>query len=360
MNTQPLTTFRFIAAATVVFFHYGKETGLGLTIPGFIDSAREMVTFFFVLSGFIMVVVYYQAPKYSLGAFYIHRVARIAPVYFLALAPMVYLIYVVRGDTDYTALMLCLFFIQAWVPEYALSINYPAWSLSVEAFFYLTFPLIILYLRKSPPSANGFLLVSILVWCTTQAALFLMITSDHYVGEGHNDFYRIILCSPLTNYSSFLLGNAGAYFVISKGMKVRPSTNPSLMLMVGCGLILFLILEYKAIDWLAGFEAPPQTTAPLFLFFIIILTFSDNVVTRMISNKYMLLLGEASYALYILQVPVKKFSYWALQPLSLNPEIRFYVFFLILTGVSVVSYLYFEKPIRAYTHTLTRKLKSQG
>ena len=52
MRIEELTFLRFVAAAIVVIFHYGQEaTGFS----GALTSGPEMVTFFFVLSGFFLI-----------------------------------------------------------------------------------------------------------------------------------------------------------------------------------------------------------------------------------------------------------------------------------------------------------------
>jgi peptidoglycan/LPS O-acetylase OafA/YrhL len=46
------------------------------------------------------------------------------------------------------ALILNLFLLQAWFPQYVMAYNGPAWFLSVQVFFYAIFPIILYYIKK--------------------------------------------------------------------------------------------------------------------------------------------------------------------------------------------------------------------
>src|SRR5215470_13120634 len=144
MRLHQLTFTRFIAAMGIVFFHFAPQ------VPPFnyffIRSAGIGVSYFFVLSGFVLIVAY-AGKKTSPAIFYKNRFARIYPVYFTALLVMGSYLWL-RGTLHATDLTLCIFGVQAWVPTHTHDINYPAWSLSVEFFFYILFPFLVLIRRK--------------------------------------------------------------------------------------------------------------------------------------------------------------------------------------------------------------------
>lgn len=145
-----LTGLRFLLAALVVLFHYtkgrqmpGPEPWLNLVAVG--DSA---VTGFFVLSGFVLAKTYLLPDGTMKGtskAFWSARFARIYPIYALSLilVAQAYLTTAPRTVPEVlwaagTAITLT----QSWWPETSLAINSAAWSLSVEAFLYLVFPVL--------------------------------------------------------------------------------------------------------------------------------------------------------------------------------------------------------------------------
>ena len=82
-SLDALTGLRFIAAVTVVFVHAFKF-GQGSTTLG--PWAANAVTFFFVLSGFILTYVYHERLKQTgLLKFYWARFARIWPLHICCL-----------------------------------------------------------------------------------------------------------------------------------------------------------------------------------------------------------------------------------------------------------------------------------
>ncbi|MEQ8954120.1 MAG: acyltransferase family protein, partial [Gammaproteobacteria bacterium] len=77
-----LDAFRFIAASLVVLVHYEIIFGEFLLLGAFATTA---VSWFFVVSGFILSYTYPSLDGFSdYKRFYLHRVIRIYPVYFLA------------------------------------------------------------------------------------------------------------------------------------------------------------------------------------------------------------------------------------------------------------------------------------
>jgi len=62
LQINQITFTRFIAALSVVFFHYGSHT-LPSSLPWLKESITAgpiAVNYFYVLSGFIMAIAYYQ------------------------------------------------------------------------------------------------------------------------------------------------------------------------------------------------------------------------------------------------------------------------------------------------------------
>ncbi len=124
-----LNFFRFIAAILVVIYHMAPSswhqkywiTNLG----------SEMVTFFFVLSGFVMVISHYHKHHESIMSFYRLRLARIYPIYLFVL------LLLINHNTQFFDIFLNVFLLQAFVPGHSIAINVPGWSLSAECFFYI-------------------------------------------------------------------------------------------------------------------------------------------------------------------------------------------------------------------------------
>lgn len=91
----------------MVIFHFGREaTGLS----GIFIAGSQMVTFFFVLSGFLIGLSYLDKPL-NTSSFLLNRMARILPAYLIALLLMLFL----RGlTTEPIGLILHLTLLQAF------------------------------------------------------------------------------------------------------------------------------------------------------------------------------------------------------------------------------------------------------
>ncbi|MBF4624218.1 acyltransferase [Clavibacter sp. VKM Ac-2872] len=144
-----LTSLRFLAALVVFGFHglvfFDEPTRLALGY--LVGQGRSGVTFFFVLSGFLL--AWSARPGDRAFPFYRRRFARIYPAYLVSLVFAASL-WAILDPAALRRGILTPFLLQAWVPtsQSYFAINVPAWSLSVEAFFYVAFPLVILGLRR--------------------------------------------------------------------------------------------------------------------------------------------------------------------------------------------------------------------
>ena len=145
MRIEQLNFTRFIAAISIVIYHYGKEVSIFYNdYTSFIfRQANVGVSYFFILSGFIMIIAYGTREKINFLKYLNNRFARIYPVYLLAI--LLILGIKLFKNIDKIDLILNLSMLQSWIHNKALTLNYPGWSLSVELFFYLTFPLLFNY-----------------------------------------------------------------------------------------------------------------------------------------------------------------------------------------------------------------------
>ncbi len=144
-----LTSLRFFAASLIVAYHSGAILGTFDISRGI--AASQGVSFFFVLSGFILAHAYPQLPDRAvILRFYLARFARIWPTHAVTLLVWVIAIY---GFSQATILwhhgglrlVATLALVQSWVPieVWDTSFNGVSWSISTEAFFYLSFPILI-------------------------------------------------------------------------------------------------------------------------------------------------------------------------------------------------------------------------
>ena len=151
MSFSQLTFTRFIAAVLIVLYHFAANKPLIHQLGGLgrvVLIASTFVSYFFVLSGFILVVANAKAVRLqqfpSAANFWINRFARIYPLFFLAFLLSIPQFHEATGAYPTPqALLANVLLCQAWVPLRSFSINFPDWSLSCELFFYLLFPAIL-------------------------------------------------------------------------------------------------------------------------------------------------------------------------------------------------------------------------
>lgn len=346
MRVEALTFFRFIAAAIVVVFHYGRDaTGFS----GVLTAGPEMVTFFFVLSGFVMGIAYLNK-EVSVGSYWWARVARIMPIYLLALLLVVVSYFASGKSVNYMSLALSLTLLQSWISPHPTSLNAPGWSLSVEAFFYLSFPLILYFIKKYSASALYVACFSLTLWGVTQVVTTIVLSGGFYDG-GHSLSHDLIYYFPLTHLCSFVLGVFGSMWVMSK-KHLDTNNIVTLMFVIFTSLVIVISINNKElIGYFFGlkFAYGSSFFAPLFLFFIVSIALCRSNAMKIFGAPPLVLLGEASYSLYILQMPIHAiYEKYISGILNFQPLESFVMFFIFLTGVSIFTFLLIEKPTNRF------------
>lgn len=355
MRIEQLTFLRFLAAAVVVIFHYGVEaTGLS----GFLTAGPQMVTFFFVLSGFVMTVAYGNK-RVMARAFWAARAARILPVYLISLMLVVIAFKLSKTEINSTALLLNIFLLQSWIHPHATSLNTPAWSLSVEAFFYFTFPFILILIRQFSISVGKLMFIAIMLWAITQTVNTVVLSYGFYKGI-YSASHSFIYYFPLPHFCSFLLGIAGGMvFLTKKDLESRKSYDFIALMLAAASLASLVVMMNNeaavAKFFKLNFAFCSSFYAPLCAMLITALSLCRLKALRsLLGSKPLVLLGNASYSLYMLQKPVHaaflKFFTWNIKIPQLYD---FLLYFTLLIAVSIASFLLFEHPLNLF---LRRKL----
>ncbi|WP_433983096.1 acyltransferase family protein [Tunturiibacter empetritectus] len=116
--------------------------------------------------------------------------------------------------------------------------------------------------------------------------------------------------------------------------------------LLGCaalGFAAFVALSYRTLH--LHLLIHDGMLAPLFLVVIVALTYGNSVVHRVLSYRWLVVLGEASYGLYLIHIPL----WHLLKPIHRGHSLQTYPFFLALAiGLSVLSFYYLEAPSRRF------------
>lgn len=184
-DLKALTALRFVAAAWILVYHFGRHLGFDLHAQsGFVAAGALGVDLFFILSGFILSHVYLrevEAGTYSHARFVWARLARVYPMHLATLAGMIALVVTAgvlgqdfenRDAFKWTDLPAHLLMVHAWGTTSGVGWNFPSWSISAEWAAYLLFPVFAaaaLWLKHRPFVALG--IAGLLVAVASQAYL---------------------------------------------------------------------------------------------------------------------------------------------------------------------------------------------
>jgi peptidoglycan/LPS O-acetylase OafA/YrhL len=328
-----LTGLRFVAALGVVLYHYQAAFMWWNPVTG-VPAARDPQTTvwarlaaggalgvdcFFILSGFILAYTY-VAPggglRGSRATFWVARLARIYPVYLVGLAldalPFVWrphhLAGVLTGALAQPSLL------QAWVPSLGgwNTWNPPGWSLSVEAFFYLLFPFLLVGLARR--SRRALWAVAGASWGLFAAfpAILPYLVALWHRSELSWGLDQILYYSPIVRLPEFTLGMALGLLYCRSGewlwprpIRVTREYAWDLVLLALAAAIVGLLLVP-----LPGRYPVSALVAPAFAAVIILLAYERGVIARLLSRRACIWLGEVSYGIYILHVPLWAWLAW--------------------------------------------------
>lgn len=340
-----LTSMRFLLALGVVLFHYSVAWPYDdRAVTGLIERARLGVDVFFVLSGFILTHVYAgprRAPTLDYGRFLVARLARIYPAHLVVLtfatavvgAGMLSGAAFERSGYTLAGWWRTLLLTQAWTPTgQTYEWNGPTWSLSAEWFAYLLFPAfawIGLKLGRRP----GVLLA-------LAAGLFL----------GFDAAYRAAFGQILT-HAEFNLGVARIipeflYGVALYRLGERLTPTPAAARVSAVAATLTMVgLMHAGADERLIFAASGALVLALGLL-------SKARVGDAMARPWMLLAGEASYALYVVHFPmilawngvVERLALRGTAPPMTWPEVAALLTLTVLAALAL--HLWIERPAR--------------
>lgn len=302
---------RFFAALAVVVGHvellksYHGYPSLA-DHPAVYELGRIAVTFFFVLSGFLITFLLLEEKReigsVSIRKFYVRRIFRIWPLYYLVVFLAFFVIPHVKGlhlpsaavaGSDQQAPILGLFLVL--LPQVALSLYKPfpyaepLWSIGVEEQFYLFWPLLIARVRRVLPMAIG----------VAAAGIAVKVSALAYA-RTLNDPTRLVFWNHFIDYFYFnrfecmAIGAIGAWLVFERKERVlRVLFSRSVQLLTYLATAMAVVTTYGKPILQYGWHS--------LLFCIIILNVAVNEHSLLkLRAPIFTLLGNISYAMYLL------------------------------------------------------------
>ncbi|MDB4458609.1 acyltransferase [bacterium] len=321
-NTQlkSLTGLRFLAALAVFIAHVSgqwPEYDFGKAPIG-----AAGVSFFFVLSGFILAYVYVPrleastSNKFPFKEFYLRRVARVWPLHLMTLLIALFAVFgwQIFQKQDHVLLksFANVFLLQAWIPihKWGYFLNGPAWSLSVEAFFYAVFPWFLI----GWPKRFVFKYLSVLLF-TILLVFLIGVYGPAWQSRGIQ-FDALIRNLPPMRCFEFASGIACGIFFLSRSQ--RSEHSPAFDTVVELFSVLLIVIFFYSSNRLGLYrhDQPPGISAgfnywyrfsgaaPVFVILIFIFARSQGWGALLLSSRLFVYLGEISYSFYMVHMSV--------------------------------------------------------
>lgn len=339
-----LTGFRALAAFMVFFHHANPFSFEGVQIPFFLftNELHIGVSFFFVLSGFLIYSRYHSSPFKSNNRF-IHylqnRFARIYPLYFL-LTIITFIAYWKVGKFIFDTEGLFIFFtnltlLKGFFNELKFTGIAQGWSLTVEECFYFTAPLIFLWWNRF----KWIIPILLIVMGCLFVTLFQSISFYGFFFDLHFMFVYTFFGRCI----EFLAGVALGHYIVQN--KREPAFK--YFTISGGVLIILVILSLVVLghNGQSGLEHPVGLIINNFILPIGIVALIFGLIheqtwmQRLLSSPTGILLGKSSYAFYLIHAGI--FYTVIYQYITGN----ILLIFLLMNIIAVALYYFIEKPL---------------
>ena len=329
-----LTGLRFFAAAWVFAYHFLVLTVQGA--PWWLARAQNAghaaVSLFFVLSGFVL-AYNYAAPiadgRVTRARFFWLRLARVWPLYALvALVEIPLALHAGIAPARIGAATAAdVVGLQAWIPAITFVGNTPGWSVSVELFFYAAFPWLALV---AAGGRHPRLVISDSILATLAAA------ATPALVPATSGVATFLKCGPLLRLPEFVVGVALGRAFVARRTPLSPAAANALAALASIAVVVLV---------LASGAVPRYFLHALLLpAFALLLWAVASGGARVLGAGPLALLGEASYGLYLMQIPLfqaldGKYE-WSLGHML--------GFFALLVAVSILVHFSVEKPAQRW------------
>ncbi|WP_059404403.1 acyltransferase family protein [Pseudomonas sp. RIT-PI-q] len=345
-----IDALRGLAIILVVLVHSSQSVKpTSSMLSWFMNEGARGVQLFYIASA-ITLCMSWAARKtnelHPVRNFYIRRIFRIAPMFYVAITGFLYLngtlpTYWAPNGIEWWFVPVTALFLHGFHPETINSVVPGGWSVAVEMTFYLIFPALMWVKRY-------YWLAIMLIACLCLQQYNGFIFSHVFVYEERQkylidvfSFYNFLSQVPV-----FIMG-VMAYVFLAKEKALTKTY-------VVVGGVVFALLLTEFLMQSQSFVSHHVIAGGLFALFSIFLAYHP---TQLLVNPVTVLLGKLSFSMYLIHIAVLK----VIGMSGVNgffgegnkESVVFFLFVLIVSvGVSWVTYHFIEKP----GITLGRKL----
>jgi len=341
---QNIQALRGVAVLSVVLFHLmtieKKYGGTKTFLPDFFYFGMFGVDLFFVISGFVMVVVTrgkFQNTKQAIRFLY-HRASRIYPTYWVysTLVLGVFLINhsLVNNSQGNQVDVLASFLL---LPSETLPLVIVGWTLIHEMYFYLVFFLVLLIIPEKR-FFSAMLLWGAVIICMNISLVLI------------NPFAKLAFHSLNVE---FILGCFIAILFYRMNNQIL-KTN--LLLAIAFVGFIASVYGYDLYQYSTGHIAP-QGWWRILIFgmpaLLVVFCFINAERNGFVIHSSLIKIGDASYSIYLSHLLTLHTAEWIWSTFSSDSVYDNYIvipaLFILVIIVGMVSYRYVEKPLLTYS-----------
>ena len=359
---RALTGIRGVAALTVFLAHTQStliSRGIDLSAPPLVErmllSGGRQVDIFFVLSGFILTLIYSEWFDAGVNGrnyfkFLRKRLARIYPLQAFMLVLITGFVFAASLSHAHVANGLGRFRLSS-LPQNFLLIhawgfdgkeggtwNPPSWSISIEFLAYLLFP-IFLWLTAASRKNHRWLLLLAVITCGTLCNVFMSwgLAGINGISRGLTEFALGSVCVPFfkSELAEWLRSNVGSAVAL-------------------LALLVCYALTPETSFAIAVFAAP-----------LLFALSGKNLVSSFFGWTPIYFLGEISYSIYLGHFLLTSIAYrlvsaqWMRSsPLATGLAVLFIIAFVL--GISTLTYFAIERPGRDWLAGQRKRLPAAG
>ena len=346
-----LTGLRFFAAWLVLQHHF-TNFALVPVLQRYTGFGATGVTFFFVLSGFVLTWSF--VPSDTAPRFYWRRFARIWPLHALTTLLALPVFYTWRDmPLEWGPVLLSFALLHAWVPTATTYFagNPASWSLSCEMFFYAVHPLLIRRVLGWSVAVIGGAMLAVGV-ATVVVADLAIDWPDRIAGW-------LLYISPVFRIGEFFLGMALAA-ALKRGLRIPLPLLPAALL-TGLWFVFYYDVAHRMpAPWPVWVANANYVMLPVLYGLVITAAAQLDLAgaPSFLRDRAMVRLGEWSYALYLIHATV---IYALIKLIGARSSVQ-YTNVVWLVGVSVVCivvsaalYRFFEYPVEAWLRAFQKR-----
>lgn len=244
-----------------------------------------------------------------------------------------------------------IFLLQAWNPKPIVfwGLNGPSWSISVELFFYLAFPALLLVLSRI--AAGWFLIGAFAV------SLLWLVGASIFLFNPERQFHALAVAYifPIARLAEFCAGMALSKLLLGNIERLRAAPQwlwTAVEVFTLC-LVVLVVGNVGYISHLAG-EAGTNPVfqqwidssggVAVFALLIAVLAVGRGMVSRLLSAPVLVWLGRISFSMYLVHQPL--IYHWTREVVPVQPSLLWQVvgYFLVLIGFSALLHSFVELP----------------